>query len=218
MADPDYLIRVRSALARYHGIPDGVERRPRKKPASDGQTRKRSPEKNKLMKWMICKAQAQEPSSTIALLLKRHSLKLSKLISEAIQSIESIEKEVAVTDGIPFSPSPTELASHIADEGDSEFGALADPGEKINGWHAVPTPMDSGIQDLQNGQHALQGLEWKAQLSCQAPATMTYWVNDSPEMNMMPLPNGLISGAKIEAATTTKKWVRGRLVEVGEGS
>ncbi|MCD7450963.1 hypothetical protein HAX54_009111 [Datura stramonium] len=317
-ADPDYRTRVRSALARYHGIPDGVERRPRKKPASDGQTRKRSPPKNKAnemddlvklkpksqvqrvrlrrkntpvykdplassklemlkniraqragidqkkieavtrAKALIAEAEkaaeALEMAAQNSPVAQASLIETRKLISEAIQSIESIEKEVAVTDG-NLSPSPTELASHIADEGDSEFGALADPGEKINGWHAVPTPMDSGIQDLQNGQHALQGLlngKSPALLSSSSyydllgdrrevyqmissnlslekeanftqPSTSTQRLdedegNDSPGDEQMPLPNGLISGAKIEAATTTKKWVRGRLVEVGEGS
>lgn len=195
-----------------------------------------------------------------------------KLISEAIRSIESIENEVAVTDG-NLSPPSTELASLTADNGDSEFGALADPGERINGWHAVP-PMDSGIYDLDNGRHALQGLpngkstallsstgdydllgdrqdvyqmissnlSLEKEASITQPSTSTQRLdedeaNESPgdeqkhllnkdEANagpgdeQKPLPNGLITGAKTEAATTTsttKKWVRGRLVEVSEG-
>ncbi|CAA6656257.1 unnamed protein product [Spirodela intermedia] len=35
-ADPDYRGRVCSGLAKYHGIPVGAERRPRRKPAGDG--------------------------------------------------------------------------------------------------------------------------------------------------------------------------------------
>ncbi|XP_078448003.1 muscle M-line assembly protein [Wolffia australiana] len=38
-SDPDYRVRVCSGLAKYHGIPVGVERRPRRSPASDGEPR-----------------------------------------------------------------------------------------------------------------------------------------------------------------------------------
>lgn len=44
--DKEYRNRVCSGLAKFHGIPEGVERKPRRKPSGDGQTRKRSP-KNK---------------------------------------------------------------------------------------------------------------------------------------------------------------------------
>lgn len=44
-ADPEYRDRVCSGLAKYHGIPEGVERKPRKKPSTDGQTRKTSTKK-----------------------------------------------------------------------------------------------------------------------------------------------------------------------------
>lgn len=44
-ADPEYRDRVCSGLAKYHGIPEGVERKPRRKPSIDGQTRKTSTKK-----------------------------------------------------------------------------------------------------------------------------------------------------------------------------
>ncbi|XP_055826015.1 uncharacterized protein LOC129894373 isoform X2 [Solanum dulcamara] len=334
-ADPDYRSRVRSALSKYHGVPDGVERRPRRKPVSDKQTRKRSSLKNKAneldnlvkpepksqvqrvrlrrkntpmykdplassklemlkniraqragidqkkieavtrAKALIAEAEkaaeALEMAAHYSPVAQASLIETRKLISEAIRSIESIENEVTVTDG-NLSPPSTELASLTADNGDSEFGALADPGERINGWHAVP-PMDSGIYDLDNGRHALQGLPngkstallsstgdydllgdrqdvyqmISSNLSLEKEASITQpssstqrldedEANESPgdeqkhllnkdEANagpgdeQKPLPNGLISGVKIEAATTTtttKKWVRGRLVEVSE--
>ncbi|PIN13740.1 hypothetical protein CDL12_13638 [Handroanthus impetiginosus] len=43
-ADPEYRNRVCSGLSKFHGT-EGVERKPRKKPSGDGQTRKRSPKK-----------------------------------------------------------------------------------------------------------------------------------------------------------------------------
>lgn len=333
-ADPDYRTRVRSSLAKYHGTPDGVERRPRRKPDSDGQTRKRSPPKKKAnemdnlvkpepnqvervrlrrkntpmykdplassklemlkniraqrasidqkkieavtrAKSLIAEAEkaaeALEIAARYSPVAQASLIETRKLISEAIQSIESIEKEASVTDG-NLSPPSTELVSHTADEGDSEFGALTDPGERINGWHAV-TPMDSGIHDLGNGRHGLQGLlngkstallsrsgdydllgdrqevyqmissnlSLEQEASITQPSTSTQRLdedeaneslgdeqkqllnrdetNADPGDERKPLPNGLISGAKIEAATTTtKKWVRGRLVEVSEGS
>ncbi|XP_073271057.1 uncharacterized protein [Primulina huaijiensis] len=44
-ADPEYRDRVCYGLAKYHGIPEGVERNPRKMPSIDGQTRKTSTRK-----------------------------------------------------------------------------------------------------------------------------------------------------------------------------
>lgn len=200
-------------------------------------------------------AEALEIAAQKSPLAHASLIETRKLISEAIQSIESIEKEVAFTDG-NLSPPSTELVSHTADE----IGALDDAGERINGWHAV-MPLESGINDLENGQHALQGLlngKSSALLSSSGeygllgdrdevyqlissdispekganitqPSTSTQKLdgdeaNESPGDEKKPLPNGLISESKIEEApsqpptTTTKKWVRGKLVEVGEGS
>ncbi|KAL2243141.1 UNVERIFIED_CONTAM: hypothetical protein Sindi_0432100 [Sesamum indicum] len=41
-ADPEYRNRVCSALAKFHGIAEGAERKPRRRPSADGQTQKRS--------------------------------------------------------------------------------------------------------------------------------------------------------------------------------
>lgn len=334
-ADPGYRSRVCSSLSRHHGTPDGVERRPRRKPVSDVQTGKRSPPKKKANELdnlvkpepksqvqrvrlrrkntpmykdplasskleMLKNIRAQRAGIDLkkieavtrakaliaeaekaagALEMAAHNspvaqaslVETRKLISEAIRSIESIEKEVVVTD-INLSTSPTELAGHTADKGDSEFGAPADPGERINGWHAA-TPMDSGIYDLDNGRHALQGLpngkstallsssgdydllgdrqevyqiissnlSLEKEASITQPSTSTQRLDEDeaneskgeepsrllsrdeakkgPGDEQKPLTNGLISWTKIEAATTTtKKWIRGRLVEVSEGS
>ncbi|KAL3632846.1 hypothetical protein CASFOL_025830 [Castilleja foliolosa] len=46
-ADPEYRNRVCNALAKFHGIPEGFERKPRRKPSGDGQPRTRSPKKDK---------------------------------------------------------------------------------------------------------------------------------------------------------------------------
>nr|GMC75915.1 Protein FAM133B like [Ipomoea batatas] len=46
-ADPEYRNRVCSGMAKQRGIPDGVERKERKRPSSNGQTRKRSPSTKK---------------------------------------------------------------------------------------------------------------------------------------------------------------------------
>ncbi|KAL7100329.1 hypothetical protein ACP275_09G139900 [Erythranthe tilingii] len=42
-ADPEYRDRVYSGLAKFHGIPEGTERKPRRKTSIDGQSRKRGP-------------------------------------------------------------------------------------------------------------------------------------------------------------------------------
>lgn len=47
-ADPEYRTRVYSGLAKFHGIVEGVERKPRKKPTSRGETRRSNPEKKKV--------------------------------------------------------------------------------------------------------------------------------------------------------------------------
>nr|GMD37129.1 uncharacterized protein LOC109192550 [Ipomoea batatas] len=47
-ADPDYRNRVCSSLAKFHGTRDGVERKPRRKPSSDGQTQNRRPPNKKV--------------------------------------------------------------------------------------------------------------------------------------------------------------------------
>ncbi|CAN4089228.1 unnamed protein product [Withania somnifera] len=322
-ADPDYRTRVRISLAKYHGTPDGFGRRPKRKPDSDGQTRKRSPPKKKAnemdnlvkpeprnqvqrdplassklemlkniraqrasidqkkieavtrAKALIAEAEkaavALEIAAQYSTVAQASLIETRKLISEAIQSIGSIEKEVAVADGNLSAPS-TELLSHTSDEGDSELGALTYPGERINGWHPA-TPMDGGIHDLGNGRHALQGLpngkstallsssgdydllgdrrevyqmissnlSLEKEVSITQPSTATLRLdedeanessgaehqqfpnrdeaNAGPGDEQKPVPNGLISGVKSVAATsTTKKWVRGRLVEVSEGS
>ncbi|KAL0341780.1 UNVERIFIED_CONTAM: hypothetical protein Scaly_1840600 [Sesamum calycinum] len=44
-ADPEYRNRVCSALAKFHGIAERAERKPRRRPSADGQTQKRSPRK-----------------------------------------------------------------------------------------------------------------------------------------------------------------------------
>ncbi|KAI3463185.1 hypothetical protein Pfo_019848 [Paulownia fortunei] len=44
-ADPGYRNRVCSGLAKFHGISERVERKPRRKPSGGGQTRKRNPTK-----------------------------------------------------------------------------------------------------------------------------------------------------------------------------
>ncbi|XP_015069772.1 uncharacterized protein LOC107014398 isoform X1 [Solanum pennellii] len=336
-ADPDYRSRVQSALSKYHGIPDGVERRPRRKPANDEQTRKRSPPKKKaneldnlvkpepksqvqrvrlrrkntpmykdplassklemikniraqragidqkkieaVMRAKALIAEAEKAAEALEMaahnspVAQASLIETRKLISEAIRSIESIEKEVSLSDG-DLSPPSTELGSNTADEGDSEFGALADPSERrINGWHSA-TPMDRGIYHLDDGRHALRGLPngksttllsscsdydllgdrqevyqmISSNLSLEKEVNVTQSTNStqrfdekdeanespgdeqkqllnrdeanaSPGDEQKPLPNGLISGSKTEATTTTstKKWVRGRLVEVSEG-
>ncbi|XP_031092426.1 uncharacterized protein LOC115997090 [Ipomoea triloba] len=47
-ADPDYRNRVCSSLAKFHGTREGVERKPRRKPSSDGQTQNRRPPNKKV--------------------------------------------------------------------------------------------------------------------------------------------------------------------------
>ncbi|KAL8466449.1 hypothetical protein ACS0TY_035512 [Phlomoides rotata] len=63
-ADPEYRNRVCSGLAKFHGIPEGVERKPRRKPAGDGQTQ-RSPRKSDETDDLVAKRKARSQNQQI---------------------------------------------------------------------------------------------------------------------------------------------------------
>ncbi|KAK4410459.1 hypothetical protein Sango_0118900 [Sesamum angolense] len=119
-ADPEYRDRVCSSLAKFHGISERDERKPRRKPSSDGQTRKRSPMKKdepddlkkretknpvyrvrskrrKTPSLLIAEAEKASKALELAAQTSPHvqkSLIESRmLIAEALQFIESIENE-----------------------------------------------------------------------------------------------------------------------------
>ncbi|XP_056176462.1 uncharacterized protein LOC115683707 isoform X2 [Syzygium oleosum] len=92
-ADPEYRERVCSGLAKYHGTPVGVERKPRRKPADAGGTRprKRSPSQKKSSD-MDSTPRLDHQSQIQKLRLKRRKTPLFKdpLASSKLELIKSI--------------------------------------------------------------------------------------------------------------------------------
>ncbi|XP_071901267.1 uncharacterized protein [Coffea arabica] len=97
-ADPEYRNRVCSGLAKYHGITEGVERRPRRKPSVDGQTRKRSPSQRIVDSDDSSKP---EPKSHIQrVMLKRSSVAPYKdpLASSKLEMLKKIRAQRAAAE------------------------------------------------------------------------------------------------------------------------
>ncbi|XP_062087971.1 uncharacterized protein LOC133794643 isoform X2 [Humulus lupulus] len=95
-ADPVYRDRVVSALAQYHGIAPGTERKPRRKPSDGSQTRRRSPMKNRAFEenkssWSEMKIQSPRPKSR-----KRNApLYKDPLASSKLKMIKNIRAQRA---------------------------------------------------------------------------------------------------------------------------
>ncbi|KAL3839162.1 hypothetical protein ACJIZ3_023753 [Penstemon smallii] len=92
-ADPGYRDRVCSALAKFHGTPEGVERKPRRKPSGDGQTR-RSPKKKEEVDNL---AKREAKSQTQRTRIKRSKTPLYKdpLASSKLEMLKSIRAQRA---------------------------------------------------------------------------------------------------------------------------
>ncbi|KAF8011257.1 hypothetical protein BT93_J1765 [Corymbia citriodora subsp. variegata] len=92
-ADPEYRERVCSGLAKYHGTPVGVERKPRRRPADPGSTRPRKSSQYQRKSSDVENAPRRDPQSQIQKLrLKRRKTPLFKdpLASSKLEMIKSI--------------------------------------------------------------------------------------------------------------------------------
>lgn len=91
--DPQYRERVYSGLAKYHGTPVGVERKPRRRPADTGSTRAKKGSPSQRKSSDIDNTPRQDPQSQIQKLrLKRRKTPLFKdpLASSKLEMIKSI--------------------------------------------------------------------------------------------------------------------------------
>ncbi|PON78271.1 Nuclease associated modular domain [Trema orientale] len=91
-ADPGYRDRVVSALAQYHGIPPGTERKPRRRPTDGSQSPRRSPAKKKVSEennpsYSKVKTQTPRPKRKRGAPLYKDPLASSKL--EMIKNIRA---------------------------------------------------------------------------------------------------------------------------------
>lgn len=94
-----YRNRVCSALAKFYGIPDGIERKPRRKPSEGSQTRKSSPPKKKVNE----KDNLLTPENKCEILrnrLKRNNSPLYKdpLASSKLEMLKNIRTQRAAAE------------------------------------------------------------------------------------------------------------------------
>ncbi|XP_031490463.1 uncharacterized protein LOC116257656 isoform X1 [Nymphaea colorata] len=96
-ADPEYRERVCSALAKYHGIPDGVERRSRRKPQGESQGVKRErPIRKTSIKTGAETHLVTRPVKTVSIKkkMRRPSFK-DPLVGSKLEMIKNIREERA---------------------------------------------------------------------------------------------------------------------------
>lgn len=267
-ADPDYRDRVCSALAKYHGLPVGAERKPRRKPRGDAQTT-RNPAKKKssvmysasgsesrskskrsneprykdplassklemikniraqraaaetekteaIERAMMLIAEAEkaakalEVAATTSPLARASLVETRKLIAEAIRSIESIDTEQITENG--------RYANGLVDK-ETETGSA------INGIQSLAS---SNEDDLDFSNFTLQNLlnddnddeELLPTSSSEYDLDFDGLIKQlgQVEHNGNRLPNGtkIQLDAPRNSNNASKKWVRGRLIEVAE--
>ncbi|CAN7097397.1 hypothetical protein BRARA_F00094 [Brassica rapa] len=268
-ADPAYRERVCSGLAKYHGIPDGAERR-RRRPSGNAEPRKKSPptkttrvsetvrkvqvvkvrkrrtpvykdplasSKLEMIKSIRAKRVAEESKKMDAVQRARlliseaekaakvlevaamtspvaqaSLLESKKLIAEATQLIESLEISQVASDEDGTYHQPSDTLLEVGGESETE-----QPGE-VNGTHTLPI----------NGE----SLHLNLRCSDLPQPNGTRVDPPSPESNgaiklseSAHLPNGSNAchgvgdkAESLESGNVTKKWVRGRLVEVTEAA
>ncbi|KAJ0074746.1 hypothetical protein Patl1_33870 [Pistacia atlantica] len=97
--DPTYRERVCSGIAKYHGIPTGAERKPRRKPSGDGQSRRRNSAKKKDIDIDIS-LMMEPPSRIERLRVKRGNTSLYKdpSASSKLEMIKNIRAQRAAAE------------------------------------------------------------------------------------------------------------------------
>ncbi|XP_010534989.1 PREDICTED: uncharacterized protein LOC104810398 [Tarenaya hassleriana] len=95
-ADPAYRERVCSALLKYHGTPDGTEKR-RRKPSGNAEPRKRSPSKKSAEKTVRISSRSEQRSQNQLVKLRRRKTSVYKdpLASSKLEMIKSIRAKRA---------------------------------------------------------------------------------------------------------------------------
>ncbi|KAL3825049.1 hypothetical protein ACJIZ3_021078 [Penstemon smallii] len=91
--EPEYRGRVCSALAKFHGIPESIERKPRRKPSVDGETRKSPKKKNEAD--IIAKHEYKDQIQQIRLKKRKTPLYKDPLASSKLEMIKNIRAQRA---------------------------------------------------------------------------------------------------------------------------
>lgn len=186
-------------------------------------------------------AKALEVAATRSPLAHASLMETKKLIAEAIQSIESIEAGQISSHENNRDPSFSSAVpvNHVEKEMDAGIEGLNQADQrKVNGTKALISSKNDNEdfdfgkftwQDLLNGDMELLSTSSSgyglSPLDLDSLIGSTKQLDQQPNLNVErednPLPNGSKLKPRIEAApansvTTTKKWVRGRLIEVAE--
>ncbi|CAH8306161.1 unnamed protein product [Eruca vesicaria subsp. sativa] len=271
-ADPAYRERVCSGLAKYHGIPDGAERR-RRRPSGTGEPRKKNPtpkttrdsetvrkvqvvkvrkrrtpvykdplasSKLEMIKSIRAKRVAEESKKMDAVerarlliseaeraakvleiaamtnpVAQASLLESKKLIAEATQLIESLEISHASSD----------------EDGTQDTDHQEQPGE-VNGTHTFPINGESLHLNLRCSDlptFNIEGGKTHGMIPQPNGTTVDQPPSESNGANKLSesphLPNGSNvcheveeKAECLESGNVTKKWVRGRLIEVTEAA
>ncbi|EXB64651.1 hypothetical protein L484_017984 [Morus notabilis] len=191
-------------------------------------------------------AKALEAAATKSPIARASLMETRKLIAEAVQSIESIEAEQITSQGNGEDPSavPDELGGHVEKHivAIGEVPAEAKP-SKVNGTRilALSREEDShfgkvNLQDILNGEegllststsnYGLSSFSYETLMKQSDPRNENGQLGPNKESEQQEMPH--LNGARAEISndqqtpaevvTVTKKWVRGRLVEVAEGA
>lgn len=186
-------------------------------------------------------AKALEVAATRSPLAHASLMETKKLIAEAIQSIESIEAGQISSHENSRDPSFSSAVpvNHVEKEMDAGIEGLNQADQrKVNGTKTLVSSKNDNEdfdfgkftwQDLLNGDMELLSTSSSgyglSPLDLDSLIGSTKQLDQQPNLNVErednPLPNGSKLKPRKEAApansvTTTKKWVRGRLVEVAE--
>ncbi|CAN6470005.1 unnamed protein product [Victoria cruziana] len=95
-ADPEYRERVCSALAKYHGIPDGVERRPRRKPQDEAGVKRERQIRKSSTKTGTEMRSIPRPVKTVSPKKKRHRPSFKDpLVGSKLEMIKNIREQRA---------------------------------------------------------------------------------------------------------------------------
>lgn len=180
-------------------------------------------------------AEALEVAATRSPIARASLLETRKLIAEAIQSIESIDIEQMAS---PQTEEPNAAASYNYEVGtpNNEGGSLGGKEDQnravqtiANGTQLFPSSIDEdfdfskfSLQDLLGGENEVPASSNGYGVSHSSFSSLANQPNGNKPSDHKPSFNGtklhhLEEKADSQVITVTKKWVRGRLVEVAEG-
>lgn len=189
-------------------------------------------------------AKALEVAATKSPIARASLMETRKLIAEAVQLIESIEMGQVMAkneNGVYHSIDSAEVVCYVKEEIDTQNGGLSQPEHmKVNGTQTIPSKDEAfnfgsfTMQDKLNRKELLSKNSNGYNLQTLNLENLIRKSDSTRQLGHLE-PNGNVkceknlqpNGAKVhsmEEQTTgkvksmTKKWVRGRLVEVIEGA